>query len=101
MKAWRELAMNFIRLGGSQMQQSNRWMVMILIIACLQLAACTQTPASKTVERGTDEPARVERLLGTDLSRVILSAQAAKRLGIETAPVRDAKVRGKLRKVVP
>jgi hypothetical protein len=83
------------------MRQSNRWMVMILIIACLQLAACTQTPASKTVEGGTDEPARVERLLGTDLSRVILSAQAANRLGIETAPVRDAKVGGKLLTVVP
>jgi len=32
---------------------------------------------------------------------VILTAQAAKRLGIETAPVRDSQVQGKLRKVVP
>jgi hypothetical protein len=30
-----------------------------------------------------------------------LSARAAKRLGIETALVRDAQVQGKLRKVVP
>jgi hypothetical protein len=32
---------------------------------------------------------------------VILTEQAAKRLGIQTAPVQDAKVRGKLQKVVP
>jgi len=38
---------------------------------------------------------------GTDLNRVILTEQAAKRLGIETAPVRETQVQGKLRKVVP
>jgi hypothetical protein len=38
---------------------------------------------------------------GTDPSRVILTAEAAKRLGIETAMVRDSQVQGKLRKVVP
>jgi len=32
---------------------------------------------------------------------VILTAEAAKRLDIQTAPVHDAQVRGKLRKVVP
>jgi len=37
----------------------------------------------------------------TDLNRVILTAQAAKRLDIQTAPVRDAQVRGTQRKVVP
>ncbi len=80
------------------MWHRNRWMVAILIIAALQLAACAaQTPESST----SDPPARVERIGETDLSRVILTAQAAKRLGIETTPVRDAQIRGKLRKVVP
>jgi hypothetical protein len=32
---------------------------------------------------------------------VILTPEAIKRIGIETAPVRDAQVRGQLRKVVP
>jgi hypothetical protein len=80
------------------MWHSNRWMIAVLIIVALQLAACaTQTPESST----SSPPARVERLGETGLSRVILTAEAGKRLGIETAPVRDAQVRGKLRKVVP
>jgi len=98
----RWLALNLTRLGGSQMRHSNRWMVAILlIIAALQLAACAQTPASKEVGGDNDQPARVERLGGTGLDRVILSAQAGKRLGIQTAQVRDTQVRGKLSKVVP
>jgi len=91
-------ALNLKRLGGSLMRHSNRWMVAILIIACLQLSACTQTPAST---ENTDSPARVERLAGTALSRVILTGEAAKRLGIQTAPVSDMRVRGTQRKVVP
>ncbi len=82
------------------MRHRNRWMVAILIIAVLQLtvtACAAQTPESSP----SDPPARVERIGGTDLSRVILTAQAAKRLGIEMTPVRDAQIRGKLRKVVP
>jgi hypothetical protein len=72
----------------------------LLIIAALQLAACGQTPAS-SASKAADEPARVERVAGSDLSRVILTAQAAKRLGIETASISDAQVRGKQQKVVP
>ncbi|MFL5590390.1 MAG: hypothetical protein ACJ8DI_22440 [Ktedonobacteraceae bacterium] len=81
------------------MRHSNRWMLtLLLLIAALQLAACTQTPADSAQ---SEAPARVERLGGTGLNRVILSAQADKRLGIQTAPVREAQVGGKLRKIVP
>jgi hypothetical protein len=84
------------------MWHRNRWVIAVLIIvAALTLAGCAaqtfQTSASST----SSPPARVERIGGTDLSRVILTAQAAKRLGIETAAVRDTQVQGKLRKVVP
>src|SRR5215469_6220647 len=84
------------------MWHRNRWMILVLIIVvALQLAACG-TSVSHTSEGSTSSPpARVEHLGGTDFSRVILTAQAAKRLGIETTPVRDMQVRGKLQKVVP
>lgn len=82
----------------SQIWHDNRWIVaVLLIITCLLLTGCGQTPASQKEETG---PAKVEPVAGTDLSRVILTAQAAKRVGIETAPVRDTQVRGKLQKVV-
>lgn len=84
------------------MWHRNRWMILVLIIvAALQLAACGSQTAQTSEGSTSSPPARVEHLDGTDLSRVILTAQAAKRLGIETAPVRDEQVRGRLQKVVP
>ena len=79
------------------MRYSNRWIVAVLmIIVGLQLVACGQTPASQE----SSSPAKVESI-GQDLSRVILSAEAAKRLGIETALVGNAQVGGTQREVVP
>ena len=79
------------------MRYSKRWMVVLLmIIVSLQLVACGQTPASQE----SSPPARVEHL-GQGLNRVILTAEAAKRLGIETALVSNAQVGGKQRESVP
>ena len=69
-----------------------------LFIACLQLAACART----SVAQESDSRAfKVEPIEGTDLSRVILSEQAAQRLDIQTAAVRFVQVKGTQRKVIP
>ena len=79
------------------MWHSNRWIVAVLmIIVSLLLVACGQTKA----DLECSPPARVEPI-GQDLSRVILTAEAAKRLGIEPAPVSNAQVGGTQREVVP
>jgi hypothetical protein len=99
----RWLAQNITRLRGSLMQHKRRWMVgPILIIVCLQLLACAQTPAGYA-DGGADTsaPARVEHIAGTNLSHVILTAEAARRLDIQTATVSDMKIQGVQRKVVP
>lgn len=87
------------------MRQSNQWLIgVLLVIAALQLVACGSIPTSSASREGVgskDLPARVEHIEGTDLSRVILSSQAAKRLGIETTTVHEEQIRGKLRKVIP
>ena len=92
------LTRNLTWLGGSQMRYSKRWTVAILLLAALQLAGCAQATAKQDVG---DSPAKVEQVAGTDLSRVILTPEAAKRLGIETISVRDTQVRGKQQKVIP
>ena len=80
------------------MRHSNRWMmVAVLIILSLQLVACGQTQTSSA----SIPPARVERLGQTGLSRVILTAAAAKRVGIETALVSNTQVGGTPREAVP
>jgi len=57
---------------------------------------------AQDVRKSHQQPTRrVERIAGTNFNHVILTAEAAKRLDIQTAPVHDAQVRGKLRKVVP
>jgi hypothetical protein len=79
---------------------SKRWIAILgLLIAVPQLSACTQTSAEAT---GGAEPAKVEHVEGSsDVSRLTLTAKAAERLGIETAQVREQKVAGKQRKVIP
>ena len=74
------------------MQYSNRWRApTLLLIGALALAVsgCGRAPADDDGE-GTSGEARVERIEGTDQSRVILTQQAADRLGIQTAEVRVA-----------
>jgi len=67
---------------------NQRWTVGILIIAGLLLSACTQTPTAgeKIV------PAKVEKIEGTDLKRVVLTEKAAERLNVQTAPLREEQV---------
>ena len=70
------------------MQPSSRWMLVVLIIAGLQLSACTK----KLDTSSKRAPAQVERIEGTDLKRVTLTEKAAERLGIKTAPVHEMPV---------
>ena len=61
----------------------NRWMVVAPIIAGLHLAGC-HTKAAKPVKI---KPAVVERVEGSSLGRLTLTAKAAQRLDIQTTPV--------------
>jgi hypothetical protein len=70
------------------MQHRSRWLIVGVIVAGLQLSACKQKPDTSSKSK----PATVERLQGTELSRVILTTKAAERLDIKTAPVRNAQV---------
>ena len=71
------------------MKHINRWMILVLMaIAGLQLSACTRNPPTPNAS----EPAEVEHIEGTGLSRVTLTARAAERLNIQTTPVREEQV---------
>lgn len=88
------------------MRHTKRWAVglLLIVVAGLALAACAGLPgesASGGASASAEPPAQVEPIEGADVSRVILSEEAAKRLDIQTAPLRDEQVRGALRTVVP
>ena len=80
------------------MKRSRLLMVGVLIVAGLQLAACAQTPQATASE---EEPAYSEPIAGTELNRVVVTEQAAQRLGIQTAPVGEEQVNGTQRTVIP
>jgi len=84
-------------------QHSNRkqWLVALLVIGCLGLAACNQPVSSASGEADAPPPAKVEPIAGTNLNRVILTADAAARIGVQTATVQQKQTAGTTRMVVP
>ena len=73
--------------------------IVIAIVAALQLSACT--PATKPSTAGKNQPARIEKVDGSSISRVILTTEAAKRLDIKTDSVRNMEDGGRQRSVMP
>jgi hypothetical protein len=90
------------------MQHSRRWNVAALLLAAalaLGVSACREQAAEEGGESGA---VKVEPVEGTELSRVILSQEAAERLGVETEKVHEEKVapatgagKAVTRKVIP
>lgn len=80
------------------MKYIYRWTIMVLIIAGLQLSACSPNPSAKAEKV---PPSVLEPIEGSDIQRVILTEKAAERIDIQTSPIRDEQVNGSERKVVP
>ena len=67
------------------MKQVNRWIVAVLVAVGLQLMACQSHHAGHHAEH----PAEVEKVPGTDVSKVTLTEMAMKRIAVETAQVSE------------
>src|SRR5262245_42920529 len=69
------------------MRRSIRRFAAFPVMAALLLSAagCAKVPGGE--EEGEEKAAKVEKIEGTDQSKVILLEEAAKRLGIETTAV--------------
>jgi hypothetical protein len=70
------------------MAPNNRWSAVVLGLAAVGVSACANSSAFDDAAATDEGPAKVEAVKGSDAARVILSAQAARRLGVQTAPVR-------------
>jgi hypothetical protein len=77
------------------MQRSDRWVGAALVLASLALGAQQGLQAASV----QSEPSKLEPIEGTGLSRVTLTAEAIKRLELQTGPVREEPVARK-RKVM-
>ena len=79
------------------MQRRSRWMMLVLILVALPLAACSQKSASVSAEK----PSYVEDIEGSGFKRVVLTEKAAERLDIQIALVSEEQVEGTQRLVMP
>jgi hypothetical protein len=70
------------------MRRDYRLWAAVAILAGLQTAACTQ----KAEILSEIKPAKVERVQGTELSRLTLTPKAVERLDIKTAAVREEQI---------
>jgi len=63
----------------------------LVLIACVvSLSACSEASSGYDYELASHhEPAKLEPIKGTDVQRVIFDAEAAKRVGLKTAPIRQ------------
>ena len=65
------------------MKRMNLFLLIFMMVAALQLAACGAKPA--TAEK--IDPSKTEKIEGSDLKRVILTEKAAERIDLQTVPV--------------
>jgi len=70
-------------------QRTKIWIITAVAVTALPLSACAKASEATT---SSPEEAKIETVQGSDLSRITLTAKAAERLGITTAPVSEAKV---------
>ena len=84
--------MNRLRIGlerGRQLRAACAGLVLVAAGA-LSLSACGEASSGYDYETASHhEPAKLEPIKGTDLQRVIIDAEGAKRAGIQTAAVRQ------------
>ena len=71
---------------------------LLIAVGVAAVVLVASSGSSKDEPAADAEPAKVEPIKGTDLSRVTLSADAARRLGIKTSTVT---AQGERRKVIP
>jgi hypothetical protein len=63
---------------------------LVLIAAGVSLSACGGASTGYDYDTASHhEPAKLEPIKGTDVQRVIFDAEAAKRVGLQTAPIRQ------------
>jgi hypothetical protein len=64
--------------------------VVLIAASVVALSACSEASSGYDYETATHhEPAKLQPIKGTDVQRVIFDAEGAKRVGLQTTPIRQ------------
>jgi len=83
------------------MLHRNRRMVGMAIVAALAVAGCGKASEFNNEAASDEGPSRLEPVKGSELPHVILTAQAARRIGITMSQVRATAARERDPAVIP
>ena len=72
------------------MQQHSRWIIALLVAAAIPLAACDSKASKVRDETASAPPATVKPSEEEGISRITLTEQAAKRIGIQVVETKAA-----------
>ena len=75
-------------------------LTVLLVVVSLAASGCANSPSRQVVDSGTP-PVSIQRTEGSDIARVVLSEDAARRLGVQTVPVRSMGGARGTRTVIP
>ena len=83
------------------MRRTNLFIAGLVLIGGIGFAISGNGVTATVEETGHSEPATIEAIDGTSLYRITLSERGAERVGLETAPVAEEAVSGKIQKSIP
>lgn len=83
------------------MRRTNLFIAGLVLIGGIGFAISGNGVTATVEETGHSEPATIEAIDGTSLYRITLSERGAERVGLETAPVAEEAVSGKIQRSIP
>jgi hypothetical protein len=83
------------------MRRTNLFIAGLVLVGGIGLASTMGGVTATVEDAGHSEPATIEVEDGTGLYRMTLTERAAERVGLETAPVAEQAVAGKIQRTIP
>ena len=84
-----------------QKRQVSLWVVVIAIVAALGIWAFQSVGPAESATSGGGKVVTIEKIEGTDLSKLTLTDHAVQRIGLELADVTEQQIDGAAKLVIP
>lgn len=84
-----------------QKRQASLWVIVVAIVAALGIWAFQSVGPAESATSGGGKPVTIEKIEGTDLSKLTLTERAVQRLDIQLGDVTEQQIDGAATLVVP